>query len=108
MRRSIWIIAVVLLLAPLLAAQASPLKIPLTYLGHGQYLFKKQTYDHTGVVQAIQAAYVGQPIDLVYVFIPAGTTLLDRRDICRLRVELQTRVDMHLTVGDGTVPQFCN
>jgi hypothetical protein len=92
-----------------MAAQADPLKVNVTYLGQGHFLFKKQTYDHTGLVQAVQAAYVGQPIDLVSVVVPAGTTLLDRRDICRLRVELQTQVKMHLVVGDGTTqPQFCN
>ena len=111
MRRSIWIIAAALLAAPLIAVQAAPLNVNLTYLGHGQYLFQKNAYDHTGVVKAVQAAYPGQPIDLVSVVVPAGSTLLDRRDICRLRVELQAQVKMHLIVGDGTTttqPQFCN
>jgi len=111
MRRSVGIIAAALLVAPLMAAQAKPLKVSLTYLGQGHFLFQKMTYDHTGVVQAVQVAYAGQHIDFVSVEMPAGTTLLDRRDICRLRVELQIPVRMHLAIGDGTdatSPQFCN
>ena len=111
MRRSVLIIATALLLAPLMAAQAAPLKVVVSYLGHGNFLFQKKAYTHAAVVQAIQAAYVGQPISFVSVDVPAGISLLDRRDVCRLRVELQTQVKMHLVVGDGTTttsPQFCN
>lgn len=112
MRRSIWIIAAALLFAPLMAAQAAkPLVIDLTYLGHGNYLFQKVAYTHATVVQAVQAANPGVPIELVSVVMPAGVTLLDRRDVCLLRLELQTKVKMRLIVGDGTdatAPQFCN
>lgn len=109
MRRSIWMLSTALLLAPLMAAQAGPVVVKVAYTGHGQYVFKKTVYDYTGVVQAIQAAHQGEHIDLVAVYVYLGASVADRRDICRLRQDLQTQLKMHVDVGDGeTREQFCN
>ena len=109
MRRSIWMFSVALLLTPLMSAQAGPLVVEVAYAGHGNYVFKKTTYDYAGVVQAIQAAHQGEQIDLVWVFVPQGVSVADRKDICRLRLDLQTRLKMRLDIGNGqTTEQFCN
>jgi hypothetical protein len=109
MRRSIWIIAAALLLAPLMAAQAGPVVVELTYLSPGHYFFRNKEYSYTTVVKLIKAAHQGEQIDLVSVNMPQGTSLIDRKDVCRLKQDLGTRVKMHLDVGDGTTqPQFCN
>ena len=100
------------LMAFALSAQAAkPVVVELAYTGQGHYVFKKKTYDHQAVVQAIQAKYQGEHIDLVSVRVAAGASVAERRDICQLRVELGTRLKMHVEVGDGsdtTQPQFCN
>ncbi|HEY1773589.1 MAG TPA: hypothetical protein VGH91_10405 [Gammaproteobacteria bacterium] len=111
MRRSVWIIAAALLLAPLMAAQAAPVVVELTYLGQGQYLFRNKQYDYRRVVKVIQNTHPNELIDLVSVNMPQGTTLIDRKEVCGLRQALNTQVKMHLDVGDGTgttAPQFCN
>lgn len=109
MRRSVWLIVAALWLAPLLAAQAGPVVAEVGYVGHGQYAFKKKLYDHAGLVQAILAKHQGEHIDLVSVHLPAGITLADRKDVCQLRMDLGTQLNMHLDVGNGqTQEQFCN
>ena len=110
MRRSVWLFAAALLLAPFVAAQAwGPVVVELAYVGNGHYVFEKTAYDHTGVVQAILAAHQGEHIDLVSVYVEPGASLADRKDICLLRTELGTVLKMHLDVGDGqTQEQFCN
>jgi len=111
MRRSIRWFAAALLLAPFMAAHAGPVVVELGYLGHGHYMFKKQPYDHAGLVQAIRAKYQDQQIDLISVHVVAGASVGDRQDICLLRGELGTQLKMHVEVGDGTdatQEQFCN
>ena len=111
MRLSVWIIAAALLLAPLMAAQAGPVVVEVSYLGQGTYLFKKKTYRYEKLVKAIKADHENVAIDLVSVNMPQGTTLLDRKEVCHLRQDLGAQVKMHLDVGDGsgtTTPQFCN
>ncbi|HEY3645005.1 MAG TPA: hypothetical protein VGM16_06665 [Gammaproteobacteria bacterium] len=98
-----------LLLAPLLAQAAKPLVVEVSYVGQGHYLFKKKTYDHTALVQVIQAKYQDEHIAELSVHVVAGASLMDRRDICLLRGELGTKLKMHVEVGDGTTrEQFCN
>jgi hypothetical protein len=109
MRCSVWILAAALLQAPLMAAQAGPVVVEVSYLGHGQYMFRKKVYDYAKVVKVIRRDHQDEPIDLVSVDMPQGSSLMDRQEICRLRLDLQTQVKMHLDVGDGTTqPQFCN
>src|SRR5579863_8500087 len=102
MRRSVCIILAALSLAPFLAAQADPVVVELTYLGHGHYVFRKNAYDYTRVVLAIQATHQGVHIDLVSVNMPQGSSLPDRKEVCQLRQDLLTQVKMHLDVCDGT------
>lgn len=91
------------------AAWAGPVVVELGYVGRGNYAFQKKVYDHASLVQAILAAHEGEPIALVSVYLPAGVTLADRQDVCRLRGELGTQLKMHLDVGNGaTQEQFCN
>ncbi|MFI4967639.1 MAG: hypothetical protein ACHQAU_02840 [Gammaproteobacteria bacterium] len=111
MRRSVWIIVAALLAAPLMAAQAGPVVVEVTYLGQGQYLFKKKTYDYAKLVKHIRADHQDEHIDLVSVRMPQGASLTDRNEVCGLRQALNTQVKMHLDIGDGTgatAPQFCN
>jgi hypothetical protein len=109
MRRSIWMFSAALLLSPLMAAQAGPVVAEVAYVGQGHYVFKKKPYDYTGVVQAILAKYQGEHIDLVSVYVFQGASVADRKDICRLRLDLQTQLKMHLDIGNGeTREQFCN
>src|ERR1700756_418082 len=110
MRRDLWMIVAALWLAPILAAQASgPVVVEVAYVGQGHYAFKKKPYDYPGLLQAIQAKYQGEHIDLVSVYLPPGVTLADRKDVCRLRGDLGTQLKMHLDVGNGeTREQFCN
>ena len=100
-----------LLLLPLLAQAAKPLVVEISYIGQGHYVFKKKTYDHTALVQVVQAKYQGEHIDHLSVHVVAGASLMDRKDICLLRGELGTNLKMHVEVGDGTDTtreQFCN
>jgi hypothetical protein len=109
MRRSIWIIVAALLAAPLMAAQAGPVVVEVSYLGHGQYRFRKKTYDYAKLVKHIRADHQDEHIDLVSVKMPQGSSLTDRQEVCHLRQDLLTQVKMHLDIGDGTTqPQFCN
>jgi hypothetical protein len=109
MRRSVGIIAAVLLLAPFMAAQAGPVVVEVTYLGQGQYVFKKKIYDYRRVVKVIRADHQDEHIDLVSVKMPQGASLTDRNEVCHLRQDLLAQVKMHLDVGDGeTREQFCN
>lgn len=109
MRRSIRMFAAALLLAPFMAAQAGPVVVEVAYTGQGHYVFKKTTYDYTAAVQAIQYYYANKHIDLVSVYVFPGASIADRKDICRLRVDLQTQLKMHLDIGNGqTQEQFCN
>jgi hypothetical protein len=108
MKRSVPMLAAMLLLALSQAAQARPVLVEVAYLGHGQYLFRKTVYDYPGVVQAILATHQSH-IDLVSVLLPAGASVADRRDVCHLKADLGTQLKMHLDVGDGTTQeQFCN
>jgi hypothetical protein len=98
-----------LLLAPIMAAYAGPVVVEVAYVGQGHYVFKKTVYDYTGVVQAIQAAHQDEHIDLVSVYVFQGASVADRKDICRLRLDLGTQLKMHLDIGNGeTREQFCN
>lgn len=108
MKRSIPMIAAMLLLALSQAAQAGPVVVELAYLGHGEYLFRKTVYDYPSLVQAILATHESH-IDLVSVLLPPGASIADRKDVCHLRGDLGTQLKMHLDVGDGTTQeQFCN
>jgi hypothetical protein len=110
MRCSVWILAAALLLAPLMAAQAGPVVVEVSYLGHGQYLFRKKIYDYAKAVKVIRRTHQDEPIDLVSVDMPQGSSLIDRQEVCHLKQDLGTQqLKMHLDVGDGTTqPQFCN
>jgi len=100
-----------LCLLPLVAQASKPLVVQISYTGQGHYVFKKKTYDHQALVQAIQVKYQDEHIDLVSVHVVAGASVAERRDICLLRGELGTQLKMHVEVGDGTdatQEQFCN
>ena len=108
MRQARWIIAAILLACGA-AAWAGPLVVEVAYVGHGNYAFKKKVYTYADLVQTIQAKYQGEHIDLVSVYMPAGVTQGDRKDVCRLRGDLGTQLKMHLDIGNGeTREQFCN
>ena len=111
MRAVVWM-AAALSLAGAGAAQAGgPLVVEVGYLGQGHYMFKKQAYDHAGLVQAIRAKYQDEQIELISVHVVAGASVADRQDICLLRGELGTQLKMHVEVGDGTdatQEQFCH
>ena len=109
MKCSVLMISAMLLLAPAMAAHAGPVVVRLAYVGQGQYVFKKTVYDYTALVQAIQAAYQDEHIDLISVYMPQGTSVIDRKQVCRLRADLGTQLKMHLDIGNGeTREQFCN
>jgi len=109
MRRSVGIFAAALCLAPLLAAGAAPVVVEVTYLGQGQFSFRKHVYDYAQVLQAIRTTHQDEHIDLVSVDVPVPLSVSERQKICGLKQDLGTQLKMHLEVGDGTsVPQFCN
>lgn len=79
MRRNVIVMSLMLLLAPLAAARAdSSVVVRLAYLGQGQFLFKKTTYDYMGLVQGVQADYAGEHIDLVVVNMGQVASVNDR------------------------------
>ena len=102
-----WMVAL-LCLAPVSAALADPVVVEVTYLGHGQFKFKKHDYDYNGLVSAVQAVYFYKHFDMVSVDMGSVASELDKANVCPLRQGLQTQVQMFITVDGEKQTLFCN
>jgi len=108
MKRSIVLMSVLLCLAPMGGALAGPTVVHLSYLGLGQFQYKKQAYSYDGLVAAIQADYSGETIDQVVVDMGHIAGQLEKAKICPLRQSLQTQVRMFITEEGKEREMFCN
>lgn len=108
MRRSTILMSLCLCLAPMASALASPTVVHLSYLGLGQFQYKRQAYSYDGLVAAIQADYSGEPIDQVVVDMGHIAGQLEKSQVCPLRQALLTQVRMFITEEGKQREMFCN
>lgn len=90
------------------AALADPVVVNITYVGHGQFKFKKQDYDYNALVSAVQAVYAYKHFDFVSVDMGTVASQLDKAQVCPLRQSLQTQLVMFITVEGEKRIILCN
>ncbi len=107
MRRIAILISACLILSPAFAADGK-VKEDVSYLGQGLFGFGKKIYAYDDLVAALHAAHPDESIDLISVDMGKTASQLDKSRVCQLRQALQTRVKLHLVVGDEKRELFCN
>lgn len=104
-----------LLLTLLFSAPAIADDIPdgvvakVAYLGQGQFVFRKKTYDYNGVLAALQDKYSGKQITEVMVDMGTVATEGDKRFVCQFRQSFPGAfVRMYITVDGEKRELYCN
>ncbi len=108
MKYHVLLLALLLCLAPLTPTLAGLTEVHVSYLNHGQFEYKRKTYDYTDQVAAIRADYADDSIDLVVVDIGNVASQLDKAQVCQLKLSLLARVKMQLKTDDSEQDIFCN
>lgn len=104
------LLAVLLLLPFAARADDAPptLALTLAYVGSGQYVFEKNTYDYGGLLAAMRAEYADQHISSISVDMGDGSLMGDKLLVCRLKLDTGALVMLHFMNNGQESDIYCS